>query len=63
MDVKAYTDEDETDLFSLPDLSSLSDTPAPPPFMVPASEVEEGMDDELMMDMMYPSIITLDWIG
>lgn len=62
MDVKAYTDEDETDLFSLPDLSSLSDTPAPPPFMVPASEVEEGMDDELMMDIddPYGDILDMD---
>jgi len=59
---ESSTDNDLVDFRTLPDLSSLSETPSAPPFMVPASEVEED-DIDTMMDTdddPYGDILNMD---
>lgn len=61
IDVKESTNDNAADFITLPDLSSLSETPSAPPFMVPASEVEE--DTDMMMesdDDPYADILDMD---
>jgi len=63
MYVEVNTNNVVSDFTTFPSLSSLSDPPSPPPFMVPASEVEEKYDDgdnTAEVDDPYSDILNMD---